>query len=60
MLSPTVKLFTIRHGLLLQGFKPLQVTVQCVNNAECVKMLLDQGADAAAKDHAVRVAGCVP
>ena len=59
VLSPTVKLFTTRHGLL-QGFKPLQVSFKCVNNAECVEMLLKQGADASAKDHAVRLAGRIP
>ena len=44
----------------LQEFQPLQVSVKCVNNAECVEMLLKQGADATAKDHAVRVAGHIP
>ena len=44
----------------LQEFQPLQVSVKCVNNAECVEMLLKQGADATANDHAVRVACCRP
>ena len=44
----------------LQGFQPLHVSVQCVNNAQIVEMLLKQGADATAKDHAVTVAGHIP
>ena len=44
-----------KNAMLLQGFNYLQVTVECIKNGNCVKILLDHGADLASVDHAVRV-----
>ncbi len=38
----------------MQGFKPLQVVLRSIQNIECVKLLLSQGADPDAKDNQVK------
>ena len=39
---------------MLQGFRPLQVTVRCANNAGTVRFLLCHGANPTEEDHAVQ------
>lgn len=38
----------------MQVFDYVQVTVACVKSADCVRLLLDHGADPTTTDHAVR------